>query len=105
MNSTLALSSALGLLLLTGTGRADPLDHWVVRHQSASVSNFGSAFVYNGEEFVAVGESGVILSSADGMTWMQSQSGMTNSLSGIAYGNGQFVAVGESAFGQLPKEG
>jgi hypothetical protein len=48
-------------------------------------------------KFVAVGESGTIVTSTDdGQTWSQASSGSTDSLRGVAYGNGIFVAVGVS---------
>jgi hypothetical protein len=43
---------------------------------------------------VAVGWNGAILTSPDGVTWTQRDSGTSNNLSGVAYGNGTFVAVG-----------
>ena len=38
---------------------------------------------------------GVILTSADGITWTERDSGTANSLLGVTCGDGTFVAVGE----------
>ena len=44
--------------------------------------------------FVAVGSDGTILTSPDGVTWIQRSSGTTNLLNGVTFANGTFVAVG-----------
>ena len=51
--------------------------------------------------FKAVGYSGTILSSPDGITWTSStwdsqNYGTSKNLSGITYGNSKFVTVGDS---------
>ena len=46
--------------------------------------------------FVAVGNSGTILTSSDGTTWTSRTSGTTNNLYGVTYGNSTFVTVGQS---------
>jgi hypothetical protein len=51
---------------------------------------------YGNGLFVAVGESGTILTSPDGITWTDRSSGVTVYLNGVTYGNGLFVAVGQS---------
>lgn len=49
---------------------------------------------YGGGVYVAVGESGTIRRSLDGITWSAVTSGTTNDLSSVTYGGGKFVAVG-----------
>ena len=93
------LSAGLALVLLTEIGRADPLDTW---SSGSPLPQVGlSAIAYAQEEVVAVGWPGAILTSADGVNWVQRQSnihaGTNSELYGIAYGNGQFVAVGVTA--------
>jgi photosystem II stability/assembly factor-like uncharacterized protein len=46
--------------------------------------------------FVAVGNSGTILTSPDGSNWTSRTSNTSNLLEGIIYGNGQFIAVGNN---------
>ena len=46
--------------------------------------------------FVSVGESGTILTSSDGNSWTQRNSGISKYLYGVTYGNGTFVTVGSS---------
>ena len=46
--------------------------------------------------FIAVGMSGVILTSSDGTTWTSRTSGSSHSMWNIFYGNSTFVAVGNS---------
>jgi hypothetical protein len=54
------------------------------------------AVTYGNGLFVAVGDSGVVITSSDGITWTSRTSGVNNILYGITYGNGLFVAVGNS---------
>jgi hypothetical protein len=51
---------------------------------------------YGNGYFVAVGDSGRIYSSPDGLAWAQNESGTKAPLSGVAVGNNTFVAVGGS---------
>ncbi len=44
---------------------------------------------------VAVGVSGAVVTSTNGMDWSQQFSGVTSNLHKIVYGNGRFVAIGE----------
>ena len=44
---------------------------------------------------MAVGQSGVVYTSSDGITWENRSSGTTQWLNGVHYANGLFVAVGE----------
>jgi hypothetical protein len=50
----------------------------------------------SGRKFVAVGRSGTIISSSDGITWTSRTSGTSNTLEGVTYGISTFVAVGAS---------
>jgi len=52
---------------------------------------------YGNSTFVAVGESGTILTSSDGTTWTSRTSGTTNHLYGVTYANSTFVTVGDNA--------
>lgn len=52
------------------------------------------AVVYGGGQFVSVGCSGTVLTSADGLTWAQQPGGIESMLNDVAYGSGHFVAVG-----------
>ena len=46
--------------------------------------------------FVSVGNSGTIIISSDGITWIFSNSGTSSNLWGINYGNSTFVTVGDN---------
>lgn len=46
--------------------------------------------------FIAVGDGGTILRSADGAGWTTSTSGVTVALNAVAHGTGKFVAVGQA---------
>jgi hypothetical protein len=71
---------------------ADALDHWTVRNPKA----FGSlnAVTYGDGLFVAVGDTGAILTSPDAATWTVRYTNAALNLKGVAYGNGKFVAGG-----------
>lgn len=49
---------------------------------------------YGGGDFVAVGTSGALQWSSDGLNWTTRPAGTTNSLAGVCYGNGIWVAIG-----------
>jgi hypothetical protein len=66
---------------------------WTWRNPLPTGNNL-SGIAYGNGQFVAVGDNGTIVASADGVSWLRNESGTTNSFMGIAYGNGQFVAVG-----------
>jgi len=93
--NALKLNTVLALLILPQIGRADPLDTWTWRHPLQTANKLLSVAYGNGQ-FVAVGERGTIVTSGDGVTWVQPPHSGTQDLAGIVYGNGQFVAVGSS---------
>jgi hypothetical protein len=49
------------------------------------------------DQFVAVGEGGLVVTSPDGNAWTTQTSGTTRDLTGVAYGDGTYVAVGFGA--------
>ena len=54
------------------------------------------ALAFGGGTFVAVGDSGIALTSSNALAWTSASTGITNSLFGVANGNGIFVAVGSA---------
>jgi hypothetical protein len=81
------------LLVLSTVWHADPLDNWTWRNPLPS-GNRPRGLAFGAGQFVAVGDEGLVLTSADGVNWIQRQSGTSNQLSAVTYGQGQFVAVG-----------
>ena len=67
---------------------------WAV--QRSGTTNWLQGVTYGNNTFVAVGDSGTILTSPDGATWISQSSGTNNSIMGVVYGNNTFVAVGNS---------
>jgi hypothetical protein len=67
------------------------LDRWTWRHPVPHGSDLRGIAFGNGR-FVAVGEGGAILSSVDGVNWVNSSLEVID-LRGIAFGNGRFVAI------------
>jgi hypothetical protein len=65
---------------------------WTQR--TAGTTNSLDDVAWSGTKFVAVGESGTILTSTDGITWSTQVSGTSNSLHGVVWSGTQFVAVG-----------
>src|SRR6266511_2228649 len=92
----LKISTVLALLVFTEVGRADPLDTWSWRYPLPPRLPL-SAVTYGNGQFVAVGQNGVILTSADRVNWVQHFPPSEEWLHAITYGNGQFVAVGGSS--------
>ncbi|HXJ58996.1 MAG TPA: hypothetical protein VNU68_20245 [Verrucomicrobiae bacterium] len=91
----LTMSSALLLAMGPARARADALDDWSSPAQSLPTQNLKS-LSYGDGRFVAVGDRGTILASADGMEWSPMLSGVTDDLAGVAYGRQLFVAVGNA---------
>lgn len=54
------------------------------------------AVAKGGNRYVAVGESGAIITSTDGVKWKAVNSGTTNALFSVAYGSGTFIAAGNN---------
>ncbi|BFT69536.1 S-layer homology domain-containing protein [Paenibacillus sp. P36] len=66
------------------------LDNWYIRSTGQTMVGV----TYGNGMYVAVGTSGTILTSSDGVNWMPRKSGITNALYGVSYFNGTYVAVG-----------
>jgi hypothetical protein len=92
----LNLSILLALLDFAQAGQAGPLDTWAWRNPLPTGNNLSSVAYGNGL-FAAVGDSGTIVTSADGLNWTLRQWGGDFNLCGIIFGNGRFVVVGELA--------
>lgn len=72
----------------------DSLDHWTI--VSSGTTNKLHSIAFGSGIFVSCGDSGTVLTSSNGLTWLPVPSGTTNSLFGAAYGQDRFVAVGQS---------
>ncbi len=90
----------LCLCALLNSLRADPLDQWTLRNPLPTDEDL-VGIAYGNSQFVAVGGLGGIVTSSDGINWVNRQSGATNRhfFAGITYGNNQFVAVGDAGPG------
>jgi hypothetical protein len=53
------------------------------------------AIAYGNGEFVAVAESGDVLTSSDALSWTLQSTGLREPLRGVTYGQGEFVAVSD----------
>ena len=80
------------LLAFTTKDWASSPDTWTVRNPQPTANAMFDVAYGNGQ-FVAVGDLGTIIASADGVNWTVCQSGTTNRLSAVTYGSGRFVAV------------
>jgi hypothetical protein len=80
------------LLVCTHAGLAeDSLDSWTWRHPVPPPTI--SKFAFGGGQFVGVGSYGTIVTSTDGVSWVDRNSGTHQSLTDIAFGNGLFLAL------------
>ena len=83
------------LIIGFGFGGSNDLLNFVQRTSSFGTNNI-QCVAYGNGLFVAVGNSGKLATSPDGITWTQGTSSFgTNAISGIGYGNGLFVAGGD----------
>jgi hypothetical protein len=85
----------------------DAINWAAISNVPSTARNYNLSGIAHGDNlFVAVGDSGTILTSQDGVDWFQQASGATGSLSGIAYGKKDgFVAVGEDGTILISKAG
>ncbi|MDP4121159.1 MAG: hypothetical protein Q8876_08950, partial [Bacillota bacterium] len=96
----LSLALSIGLILTFAiTSSAAAGDSWTA--QSCGTSSNINGVCYSGSMFVAVGDGGTIVTSADGKSWTNQTSansaitGNVN-LKAVCYGNNIFMAVGDS---------
>ena len=83
------------MLLSIGATPTEPGRSWTVRIPAQTL-NYTPAYSPELGLFVAVGFSGTILTSPDGITWTTRTSGTTYGLNGVTWSGTQFVAVGFS---------
>ncbi len=91
------VSNALGSAastVATLTVRFDPAV-WSVR--TSPISQNLCSVVYGISNYTAVGFSGKVLTSPDGVTWTSRTSGTSLGLYSVTYGNDKFVAVGDQS--------
>lgn len=82
------------VLLLASVGlEAHPLDVWQWRNPLPQ-GNALNAVTYGNGLYVAVGDLGTILTSADGTNWSRRVSGTFEGLNDVVYANNRFVVVG-----------
>src|SRR5690349_7005180 len=82
-------------LLLSSVSALPGQDTWTFRSPSPTGNRIGS-FAFGNGLFVGVGELGEIVTSPDGATWTERESGTTDFFARVVYGAGRFVAVGAS---------
>lgn len=88
----MSVSSLLALFALTFSCVAHPLDLWYSRFTNSPVTTFwGTA--YGGGRYVAVGASGAIANSTNGIQWTVSYPS-AQVLNGVTYGSDKFAVVG-----------
>ena len=64
--------------------------------QTSGTANSLRAVTYGNSQYVAIGDSGTIITSPNGTTWTGQTSGTATSLSDVTYGNSLYAAVGGS---------
>ncbi|MFQ6007891.1 MAG: WD40/YVTN/BNR-like repeat-containing protein, partial [Candidatus Zixiibacteriota bacterium] len=101
MKKTMLRMVAFASLLVTSCGDDEsptepqppaPGDIWTL--QSTITTTYLFDVAWSGTRYVAVGESGTILTSLDGFHWTSLPSPTNNDLFGVTWSGEQFVAVG-----------
>lgn len=82
----------LGLFAARGNAQQAP---WNVVSAGSDIL-YGVAWSPERQEFVTVGNQGVIYTSSNASTWTAQYSGTTNPLRAVAWGSGKYVAVGST---------
>jgi hypothetical protein len=98
MKSHLKLLGILAVIAyaVVGPGSANAQLQWTVVSPVPTAHNLQSVTYGNGQ-YVAVGDTGTILTSSDGLVWTSRTSGIITRLWSVTYGNGLYVTVGDSA--------
>lgn len=73
------------------------LDTWTLNSPQIDGVPGVNGLLFANNVHVAVGDTGLVLTSTDGLNWTQQTTGTTEDLKSIAYGNGRFVVVGGNA--------
>src|SRR6266542_275051 len=81
-------------LFVVGNAFAGALDNWHWRNPLPTSAQLHDV-TFGGDQFVAVGDGGSIVTSTDGENWTARSSGSQAALNGVAYGNGKFLAFGD----------
>jgi len=89
-----AVGSVTGAVVSLNVLPGGPFDHWTQRNPLPQNDTLLDVSYGNGR-FVAVGQHGSIVSSANGTDWLLHRLRAEVALSGVTFGNGLFVAVGE----------
>lgn len=82
----------LGALFLSNVAFGASTIDWT-RQQSGTAKNLAK-IIFGGGQFVAVGATGTILTSPDGVVWTSRTSNVNDDLALIVYGNGVYVITG-----------
>jgi hypothetical protein len=101
INSKVVAFGNTSSVILAGATRAEVLQNgtWNYSVSAQSTSN-PRTIAYNGSnQYVAVGSSGTLLSSADGQAWVGRYSGTISPFDKVQYVNGNYVAMGSAVYG------
>src|SRR5204863_4561771 len=79
---------------------SEPLDVWQLRNPLPTANTLNNVRFLN-DQFVAVGVSGEVITSADGTVWNRRQPVGEVSFADIAYGGGLYVAIGAATNGPV----
>jgi len=98
--SQTAIAYGEGLFVLVGYGGMiltsdNGSSGWTSRVSPVSPTFWD--IIHTGTEFVAVGTSGNVVSSGDGISWATTPSGFTQTMMAVGYGNGRFVSTGSNS--------
>lgn len=101
INNTTIAFGQFSCVILAGGVRTEVLQNGTWRYSiTATSATNPRAIAYNGTNlYVAVGQSGAILSSSDGQSWVGRYSGITANLDKVQWVNGNFIAMGPTGGG------
>jgi hypothetical protein len=85
-----------GIFLAVGGRIQSSVDGQGCVEETAELTDLLNAVAYGDGLFVAVGESGQALTSANGASWTRATTGTAARLNGVAHGEGWFIAVGDA---------
>lgn len=90
---TLVVVGAYATILSSEYSDVAPWTSWTIK--SSGTYKTLKSIAFGNKTFVAVGESGTVLTSKNGVTWDVKTLPALTWLNGVAFGNGRFVSVGD----------
>jgi hypothetical protein len=99
------VASSGSLLVAVGDGIYTSQEGIVWQRQVTPAGAFLNDLTWAGDQFVAVGNKGLVLTSPTGLVWTQQNGTSIDNLNAVAWGGGQFLAAGAGPSAYVSPDG